>query len=646
MIIRTTFTYLLLLLITANKLTAQNPSKRQTSELDSLKIALLFTKSDTARIGLQYAIGIKSDINRIGYWDSLLAEAHLKNMPLYEAKIYGKMGIIYFADSNVSKTIDQCTKGIAIAERLGNKAEALPIILYLAKVYHSLLDRKKNLLHIYKGLKIAEELKEQKAILDFYSEMALYYMSSGETNKALQIHFKCLNECKKIGYDYGIVSSLVDIGSDYVELDDRQKAGYYYLEGLKYTEKLKDYPFVLYHIYHSASAAYRFSKNYDSAIYYANKSYEVAKQMNSKRAIAGIKLALAGINEEAGKVKDAERLALQSLAICKATNYTAQLHLVYALLEKIYIKKNDFKKALETYKSAIILRDSLSNEQVRKQAMEKEFAYNYEKKEQAYNRLTQKNQIQILQLRQTKLMIIVLGIVLVTILTIAYLFIKQNKYKTEQTKMLLEQKLLLSQMNPHFIFNSLNSIQQFIMKGQNAFAESYLSKFSKLIRELLEGSTKEKLTIQEEVEILNGYLEIESLRFSHSFDYTISVDKLIEREYITIPRLMIQPFVENAIWHGLLPKAENRHLKIELIQHATNSIKCIIDDNGVGREATLQKELLTNKKSLAIDLIEKRIAIINKFNTNKASLKIIDKKDMLGNSLGTTIILLLPILNK
>ncbi len=626
------------------KLAAQNPSKQQIREINSLKRALLLARTDTARIGLQYAIGVKADVTRISYWDSLLADAQLYNARLYEGKILDRIGTIYFKQNDMSKAIDFQVKGLIIVEKLGNKLEMLPIISHLIHVYYTILDRKNTLLHIYKGLKIAEELKERKAILEFYSEVALLYWSSGDSKRALQMHFKCLSESKKIGYNYGIVSALLDIGADYFALHQEEKAIPFYLQSLNYTEKLQAFPVAIYHIYNSAATAYRIMGKYDSAYYYSYKCYEHAKRINNKRAIAGSIFSIACVKHASGENKQAEKLAIQSLVISKSTNFIAELPIIYDLLEKIYIKTGHYKKALYVYKLNIAIRDSLSNEQVRTQAMEKEFAYNYEKKEQAYNILAQQNQIQTLQLKQNSFLIFGFVILLLAMSVIAYLYIKQNKYRIEHTKILMEQKLLLSQMNPHFIFNSLNSIQQFIMKGQNTQAEVYLSKFSKLIRELLESSTKENLTIQEEVEILQVYLEMESLRFGSSFDYAIDVDEKIDRQHITIPHLMIQPFVENAIWHGLLPKADNKHLQIAFDYHTAQTVQCTIDDNGVGRVVSAQKEPLSNKKSLALHLIKKRIGMINKSNKSKGGITIVDKKDTLGNSTGTTIVLVLPIL--
>ncbi len=634
-----------LLFVLVVQVCASNFASTQSRQLDSLKRALLHTKSDRARIGLLYAIGINTDIARMSYWDSLLADAQLYHAPLYEAKILNREGVLFSTQGKVFKAIDSHVKGLKVAEQIQNKAEMISAIKKLMYLYAEGLDRKKTLYYLYKGIRIAEELKDKRLELDFYSVMALHYLSSGDVERALQIHLKCLKMSKEIQYDFGIVGSLVDIGSDYYALKQEKKAGFFYLQSLAYVDKMKGVPVAVFHIYNSVSVAYRFMGKYDSAYYYAYKCEELAKEMNNTRALAGAILTIAGIKHATGENNEAKKMGLQALAICKSTNFVAELPLAYELLEKVYTSEGNYKEAFAIYKASRTLADSLSNEQIRKKALEKEFAYNYEKKEQAYNILAQKNQIQTLQLKQNRFMMAGFVALLLAIIAIAYLYFKQNKFKIEHTKILMEQKLLLSQMNPHFIFNSLNSIQQFIMKGQNTQAEVYLSKFSKLIRELLENSTRESLTIQEEIEMLQVYLEMESLRFSGSFVYDISVDDTVDITHVAIPHLMVQPFVENAIWHGLLPKANDRHLQIKFAYHSNQSIECTIDDNGVGRTASAQKQPLMHKKSLAMHLIKKRIGVMNQSNAQKSNITIVDKKDTTGNSLGTTIVLVLPILN-
>ena len=239
--------------------------------------------------------------------------------------------------------------------------------------------------------------------------------------------------------------------------------------------------------------------------------------------------------------------------------------------------------------------------------------------------------------------------IVLSIIFVSFLFVmgyrrrlkrEEEKFNLKRQLYEIEIKLIKNQMNPHFIFNSLNSIQQLVALHENEKAQYYLSNFSRLMRMLLESTTKDNLSLADEVDILNRYLEIESLRFNHVFKYKVYVDLKINTATTFIPHFLIQPFVENAIWHGLLPKKGDKNLSIQFNLVNENKILCTIDDDGVGRKFKVQT---IEKKSLAINFIKQRLELMNKNLGTDLSLDIIDKVDADGNSLGTQVVLYLPI---
>jgi hypothetical protein len=245
--------------------------------------------------------------------------------------------------------------------------------------------------------------------------------------------------------------------------------------------------------------------------------------------------------------------------------------------------------------------------------------------------------------------------ILAAIFAFSYLLVRRRRIalRKEKEKFELmnrfhemEIRTLKAQMNPHFIFNSLNSILQFIMKQENSKAELYLTKFSKLMRQILESNIQENIAIREEVDLLTAYIEIEAMRFNKLFNCNIRVDEKIPSEKTFIPHLMIQPFVENAIWHGLLAKKDNRELSISFEYVSDKILRCIIEDNGVGREVNKNKQETFKKTSLALSFIKQRLELMSKINNDNYYVSIIDKKDDQNNALGTKIILVLPFLNK
>jgi LytS/YehU family sensor histidine kinase len=199
-------------------------------------------------------------------------------------------------------------------------------------------------------------------------------------------------------------------------------------------------------------------------------------------------------------------------------------------------------------------------------------------------------------------------------------------------------------MSPHFLFNSLNSIQQMILTGDATAATLYLSKFSRLLRLVLSHSDKEKVTLNEELETLSLYIELESLRFRETFQYEIICDDSVDRDETRIPTLLIQPFVENAIWHGLLHKEGIRTLTVKFAEDSFENLVCIVEDNGIGREAA-RHITRKNHSGKGIAVAEERLRTYNEQHAVKSMVYIEDLRDNKGIATGTRVIVTLPLLN-
>jgi two-component sensor histidine kinase len=210
----------------------------------------------------------------------------------------------------------------------------------------------------------------------------------------------------------------------------------------------------------------------------------------------------------------------------------------------------------------------------------------------------------------------------------------------------LETRVIKAQMNPHFIFNALNSIQHFVLSSDNDNAYKYLVKFSKLVRRLLESNTSENTKLEEEISTLKGYIEIEAMRFREAIEYEIKVENELDTKRIIIPHMLIQPFIENAIWHGLLNKNGNKKLTISFIPNNNNSLICVVEDNGVGRKFRKPDVELNSQRSLATEFINQRLKLINQVTNISCGFTIKDNIDEEGNSLGTTVTITIPIINE
>ena len=227
------------------------------------------------------------------------------------------------------------------------------------------------------------------------------------------------------------------------------------------------------------------------------------------------------------------------------------------------------------------------------------------------------------------------------------MWVKQREKKMlEQNRFLiLEQKLLRSQMNPHFIFNSLSSIQSFIFENNPVVAGSYLSRFANLIRSILYNSREEYISLEKEIQTLRNYLDLQQLRFNNNFDYELYTDPDIELETIKIPPMLAQPFIENAIEHGLKDLDRRGQLKVSFTFH-DGFIRIMIEDNGIGIEEAMRLKSETQKehKSLATIITKERIEILNKGRKNrKYSMLIADQSTTENTKVGTRIELLIPV---
>ncbi|MFZ1530486.1 MAG: histidine kinase [Ferruginibacter sp.] len=222
---------------------------------------------------------------------------------------------------------------------------------------------------------------------------------------------------------------------------------------------------------------------------------------------------------------------------------------------------------------------------------------------------------------------------------------EQLKASFQQQLAETEMKALRAQMNPHFVFNSLNSIQKYILKNEHFEASQYLTKFSRLMRLILDQSNQNNIPLSSEIELLKLYVEMEALRFDHKFDYDISADDDIHTETMSIPSMLIQPYVENAIWHGLLHKEQRGKLYINFSKDSDGNLEVTVDDDGVGRQkaAAFKSKQVLKKKSYGMQITEDRMAIINRIEKINARCRVIDKMDANGNAMGTKVLLTIPL---
>ncbi len=222
---------------------------------------------------------------------------------------------------------------------------------------------------------------------------------------------------------------------------------------------------------------------------------------------------------------------------------------------------------------------------------------------------------------------------------------RQNTAELKQQTTELEMQALRAQMNPHFIFNSLNSINRFILQNNRLQASEYLTKFSRLVRLILLNSQSALITLENEIESVRLYLSLEALRFDDHFEYKLSVDPDLDISVLKVPSMIIQPYIENAIWHGLMHKKEKGQLDIELSQEEDH-LYFKITDNGIGRRhsAALASKSATLHKSMGLGITARRIAMMRSGNFEGSSVVINDLVNEDGSAAGTEVVIKIPVI--
>jgi LytS/YehU family sensor histidine kinase len=300
------------------------------------------------------------------------------------------------------------------------------------------------------------------------------------------------------------------------------------------------------------------------------------------------------------------------------------------------------------------LKDSLFNEDKSKQIGKLEAKYEDEKQLTLQRAESEKTKaLSDAASKKQNVIIILIAAIAISITLIALLIFRlwrttrKEKVNIEKQKVAMELKALRAQMNPHFIFNAINSIQHFILNNDSKAAHLHLSRFSQLIRKVLENSRFESIPLAEEIRMLELYLELESLRFSSKFHYKISVDNSIDSENVLISPLIIQPFVENAIWHGLMHLKDKQGEVLIGFEKVNGNLKCTISDNGIGRERSMELKKGAMHESMGLSIAKERLQIVNMLNKAKTSINLIDKTNTDGSPSGTIVELFMPvILNK
>jgi len=320
---------------------------------------------------------------------------------------------------------------------------------------------------------------------------------------------------------------------------------------------------------------------------------------------------------------------------------------LYDLYFKLSMAQGDIDPAIDYLRLYYQYSDSLYSQ---KQAQQFELLMTEaeaEKTDQKIRTLAQENELNRFRLSRSRFISGTVAAAIIIISLILLLFFQRKRLKAERKSISMEQRLLRAQMNPHFLFNSLASIQNYIINENTDQASIYLSRFSQLVRNILDNSVEEYVPLEKEIETIENYLELQKVRYAGKFDFNIDIDTEIDTEIAMIPPMLAQPFIENSIEHGVKYRETMGHIEVRF-RLEDGLIRFDVEDNGVGREKAHEIEARHGSKhrSMATSITIDRLASINKKLRNKIKMEITDLKDEAGKGCGTKVTFGIPVVMK
>jgi tetratricopeptide (TPR) repeat protein len=493
-----------------------------------------------------------------------------------------------------------------------------------------------------------ENTKDSARIIEGLSDLGLAFFYQKDYRSAIKYWKKT--------YDYYIlhkqtdyaISPLNNMSASYIELQEYDEAKKILEFVLPIAIKNNDVSMLI-HVYQNLAFLEGKKKNLDKSIDYTLRALKLLENSDEFTRIASLYINLGELYREKKEFKKAKENLYLGLRFAHRSKNLLKISRAYLNLSSFYADIKNFELALAYRDTSVTVNDSIFSIEKQEKVIELQEKFDSKHKEQEIESLTKDQLLKISELKKQKVLIYSFITGSILLLVLIFFIYRNFKIKKEREKKDLELLVqnaeltaLKAQMNPHFIFNALNSIQHSIVVNNTEDAYRFLAKFSKLIRNILDNSSQQLIPLTTEIETITLYVDVESKRFDHSFEHRININNANELplEKIMIPPMMLQPFIENAIWHGLMPKSGKKVLNITFNVISQENVICEISDNGIGREEAKKAAQLKNKahKSKGISNIYERIKLLERTHAYKIEINMYDKASEANAPGGTKVI--------
>jgi tetratricopeptide (TPR) repeat protein len=589
-----------------------------------------------------------NDTTALEFFNKCLAIRKQANDENGIAVVKHNMGISFFNLANYPLALQYQRDALSIFKKTNNNAGMASSLNSIGVIFLYLSDYPKALDHYLQALHIYEQTGDEQRKGSAFTNIGLVYNKLNDYDKALEYYFKASDIAKKYDDQYGLQNLLTNIGNTYDNSGEAAKALTFYQQALAINETLGNNRGIASNLINTG-IVYSGIENYEMALDYLKKSLTLYEQLNDKY---GMSIALSYISQAYAKapanvlaargINFSQRyeraIALQQkgLQMAQETGNLITESEAWQNLSDIYTDQKDFPKALVAYKNYVNIHDSIFSNERKSEINRMAMQYDFDKKEAISKANADKKQaLANAEIRKQRIVrntiAVGAGLLVLAIVFIFAIYKKKRdaveKHKEAELKAQVadtEMKALRAQMNPHFIFNSLNSISDYIAKQDIKTADRYLIKFAKMMRLILENSEHKQISLAEDLKALELYMQLEALRLNDKFSYEIKIDDEIDQDITMIPPLILQPFVENSIWRGIAQKEGGGKILIE-IKKENEMINCAVEDNGLGRNHLMQYEPNgISKKSLGMKITRSRIDILNQPGKTRGAVELLD----------------------
>jgi tetratricopeptide (TPR) repeat protein len=620
---------------------------------------------------------IKNALNRglklkdLGYLKSNIDSAEMicvrANME-FPASLRLARAEYFFHSGDYNNSFQEAGIALKLAKNNEDQNIVARTMIFMGRYYQRTGFLKLSIEYYNNAIALAEKKHLKGYIPMAYSVLSNAYYTMGNTREYNHYLQKLIESSRrendtsylKIGY-YSLGTSMTGENRNYRKADSLEFQDYRMPDSLVFRNfkkadsllricldislKDRDTFFIMQSMSNLGWNFYRENK-YDSAIAEYNRSIAWSTRVKAHGATANAYGNLGTIYRDMGKEELSLKYYAKSIEEANIQNDLSSMYWVYLDMSDMYLRKRDTANAFKNYVQYKKYSDMIlkrSNSQGLADAKIRSEAENNSK------------ELQLLSLRVSNQRLLIYGYTGLFILSLAIgiLLFSRSKINSKRRISEMNRKIaevtqanLRQQMNPHFIFNTLNSIQYYMYQHDKLATNNYLTKFSSLMRKVLENSQHTSVPLRDELDALNLYLELEMIRFKDKFEYEIKVDEEIDTLLYKVPTMLIQPYVENSITHGLIPGENKGFVKIDL-KLENDYILCTVEDNGIGRDAAAVKKPMSdnNHNSLGTQIISSRLDLVNTLYGTSLKTTYTDLKKDNGEPAGTRVEIQIPILS-